>query len=278
MRLSCLILILIALMLGSCDRATFTRTNKAMLTNNNWYQPQVGITWQWQLTGKINRDYAVQLYDLDLFDTPTVLISKLQAKNKRVICYFSAGSYEEWRSDADRFVNRDLGNTLAGWEDERWLDIRSAQVREIMKDRMNLAVKKGCNGVEPDNIDGYLNQPGFNLTAKDQLAFNLFLAQEAHQRNLAVGLKNDLEQIPELVTAFDFAVNEQCFEYHECDRLIPFISLGKPVLNAEYSAKYIKDRLARKQMCDRARKMQFSSLILPVDLNDKFRFSCFSHQ
>ena len=33
---------------------------------------------------------------------------------------------------------------------------------------------------------------------------------------------------------FDFAVNEQCFQYHECHRLAPFIDAGKNVIIIEY--------------------------------------------
>ncbi len=55
--------------------------------------------------------------------------------------------------------------------------------------RLDLAVTKGCDGVEPDNMDGYANDSGFPLTAEDQLTFNRFIANEAHRRGLAVGLK-----------------------------------------------------------------------------------------
>ena len=253
-------------MLASCDRSTIAKSQ--------WYQPNVGITWQWQLSGQVNTDYDVELYDLDLFDTADVLIKKLQNNQKKIICYFSAGSDEEWRADSDRFLPKDLGKTLAGWEDERWLDIRSSKVLAIMQARLDLAQRKGCDGVEPDNVDGYANDSGFNLTAQDQLKFNRTMAKLAHDRNLAIGLKNDLEQVEELVTDYDFAVNEQCFEYAECDRLTPFIDGAKPVLNAEYQANYVEDQLARRQMCDRALEMQFSTLVLPLNLDDQFRFSC----
>ena len=33
---------------------------------------------------------------------------------------------------------------------------------------------------------------------------------------------------------FDFAVNESCVEYRECEALTPFIAQGKPVLHVEY--------------------------------------------
>jgi hypothetical protein len=244
------------------------------VTDGTWYTPAVSVTWQWQLTGTVNATYDVEIYDIDLFDSSPALIQSLQNTGKKVICYFSAGSWEDWRDDKNDFDAGDLGNTLDGWEDERWLDIRSSTVHLIMKTRLDLAVQKGCDGVEPDNMDGYINSSGFSLTALDQQAFNRFIGNEAHVRNLSVGLKNDLDQVAELVDYYDFAVNEQCFEYDECDLLAPFISNGKPVLNAEYSAEYVDDATTRDVLCSESVTNQFSTLILPLDLDDEFLFSC----
>ena len=240
----------------------------------HWYQPAVLTTWQWQLQGAVNTSYNVDIYDIDLFDSSATLIQQLQGSGKKVICYFSAGSYEEWRSDADQFLADDLGNPLDGWAGESWLDIRSDNVHTIMKNRLDLAVQKGCNGVEPDNMDGYSNNSGFALTATDQLAFNRWLANEVHSRGLSIGLKNDLDQISELVNDYDFAVNEQCFEYQECDLLNPFIDNGKAVLNAEYEQKYVDDVNERDALCGDSISRQFSTLVLPLALDDTFRFSC----
>jgi len=179
-----------------------------------------------------------------------------------------------WRPDADQFPPASLGNSLEGWAGERWLDIRSINVHAIMKSRLDLAEQKGCDGVEPDNMDGYTNPSGFNLTATDQLGFNRMLANEAHSRGLSIGLKNDLEQILELVEYYDFAVNEQCFEYQECDLLSQFINSDKAVLNSEYKQEYIDDIGAREELCRDSISRQFSTLILPLDLDDTFRHSC----
>ena len=245
------------------------------ITTGNWYQPSVLITWQWQLQGAVNTSYNVDIYDIDLFDSSAALIQQLQQSGKKVICYFSAGSYEEWRSDADQFSADDLGNPLDGWAGERWLDIRSDNIRTIMKNRLDLAVQKGCDGVEPDNMDGYSNNPGFAFTATDQLDFNRTIANEAHLRSLSIGLKNDLDQISELVDYYDFAVNEQCFEYQECSLLAPFINNGKAVLNTEYEQKYVNDGNERDALCVDSISRQFSTLVLPLALDDAFRFSCF---
>jgi hypothetical protein len=240
----------------------------------DWYKPPVNVTWQWQLKGKVNTGYPVTLYDIDLFDSPEMLIDSIQSSGSRVVCYFSAGSYENWRPDAAEFSQADSGNTLEGWPGEKWLDIRSVNVRRIMQQRLDLAKQKGCDAVEPDNMDGYTNDSGFDLSAGDQLEFNRFIAGEAHKRGLSVGLKNDLDQVRQLITQFDFSVNEQCHEFDECDQLTPFIKAGKPVLNAEYGESLAKNAARRQSLCDTANSEDFSTLILPLELDDSFRFSC----
>lgn len=94
-----------------------------------------------------------------------------------------------------------------------------------MSKRLDLAKSKGCDGVEPDNIDAYIqvNGGGFKVTYQDQLNYNIWLAREAHARNLSIGLKNDVDQVKDLVSHFDWALNEECYQYNECDTLLPFI-------------------------------------------------------
>jgi hypothetical protein len=241
------------------------------------WTPTVGDTWQWQLTGTIDTRYNVTMYDIDLFDAPQSTIDALKAQGRRVVCYFSAGSSENWRADFNRFAAADMGNTLAGWQGERWLDTRSTNVRNIMKARLDLAVSKGCDGVEPDNVDGYTNSPGFSLTAATQLDYNRFLAQEAKARGLAVGLKNDTDQLAALAPDFDFAVNEQCHEFdngRECDGYSVFTSNGKPVFNAEYKPVYATDAVSRTALCAAARAAGLRTLVLPQALDNSLRFSC----
>jgi len=51
-----------------------------------------------------------------------------------------------------------MGNGLTGWKGERWLNISSANVRSIMTARIQLAAQKGCDGIDPDNVDGYVSK------------------------------------------------------------------------------------------------------------------------
>ena len=271
-------LLLLLAVAGCGDDAAGPRStldpNVPPVTDGAWYRPGVATTWQWQLLGTVNTAYDVDVYDIDLFDVPASTIAALQAEGRRVICYFSAGSFEGFRSDASQFPQEVLGNTLEGFENEQWLDIRSTTVLEIMQDRLVLAAQKGCDGVEPDNVDGYVNNSGFPLTAMDQLAFNRRIGNAAHERGLAVALKNDLDQILDLLDYFDFSVNEQCHEFDECSLLDAFVTVGKPVFNAEYDSRFVSDANQRNQMCSSARARNLRTLILPLDLDDSFRFSC----
>lgn len=233
----------------------------------NWWRPAPGTSWQWQLTGTIDTSYDVEMYDIDLFETPQSVIDALHADGRIVICYFSAGSWEEWRPDAADFPASVLGEDLEGWPDERWLDIRRLDLLgPIMQARLDLAAQKGCDGVEPDNVDGYANESGFALTAADQLGYNQWLAQQAHTRGLSVGLKNDLDQIPALLAYFDWALNEECFSYEECEALLPFVDAGKAVFGVEYD-------LTPEDFCPEANSMNFDFLNKHWDL-DAWRDAC----
>jgi PPE-repeat protein len=229
------------------------------------WMPKPGVTWQWQLSGTLDTSLDVQMYDIDLFGTTTATIQALHSAGRRVVCYFSAGSYEPDRPDSDALAKTGLGSTLDGWPDEKWLDIRSSAVRDIMKARLDLAASKGCDGVEPDNVDGYDNSNGLGLTEQNQVDYNQFLASEGHSRKLSVGLKNSLGLVTKLVGSFDWALNEECLKYDECSSLTPFISAGKAVFHCEYAS-------SASGICDK-KPQGFSTIIKNLDL-DAFRIAC----
>lgn len=198
------------------------------------WSPAPGTSWQWQLTGTIDSSLEVAMYDVDLFDATDADLAQLVSDGRVVICYFSAGSHEDWRDDAGAFPSSAIGRDLDDWPGERWLDVRDDAVHSAMRARLDLAVARGCDGVEPDNVDGFANGTGFSLSSDDQLAYNRFLADEAHARGLSVGLKNDLDQLEALVDWFDWALNEECVAYEECDRLAVFTGSGKAAFHVEY--------------------------------------------
>jgi hypothetical protein len=133
------------------------------------WQPKVGQTWQIVInqpfsvgTGKLNPD--VDIYDIDLFENTkqgrdNSTIVALHKLGKRVICYINSGAWQPGHPDNDRFQQSDLGAVMEGWEEEKWLDIRSQNVRNIMADRIALAAQLGCDAVDPDNTDGSVYTP-----------------------------------------------------------------------------------------------------------------------
>jgi hypothetical protein len=199
------------------------------------WSPVPGHTWQIQLQGKIDTSIPASVYIIDLFDAPQAVIDALHARKVKVICYFSGGTFENWRSDAALFPDVVKGKALGDWPGEFWLDVSRVDILgPIMASRLDLASAKRCDAVDVDNVDGYANDNGVGLTYESQLAYNKWLAAAAHYRGLGIGLKNNLNQIPDLVHDFDFAVNEQCQQYKECELLTPFIAQNKAVFGIEY--------------------------------------------
>lgn len=232
------------------------------------WQPAPGISWQWQLSGTpVDTSFNVGAYDIDGFDNDAAVVDKIHAKNAKAICYISAGSWENWRPDAGDFPASVKGQSN-GWPGERWLDIRRVDVLQpIMEHRMDMCLAKGFDAVEPDNIDGYANSTGFPITYNDQLRYNRMLAQEAHERGLAIALKNDTDQVADLVDYFDFAIVEECYTYEECPAYSPFVQKNKAVLAAEYNTQSMSTK------CADAKTRQFSLIFKNRDL-DAQRSAC----
>ena len=221
--------------------------------------PPFKARWSYQLQGNL-RLTSARVYDIDGVDTPRSFVARLNRLRRYAVCYIDAGTWEDWRPDSKRFPDAVLGGDN-GWPGERWLDIRRTDVLiPIMRDRIATCRAKGFDAVEPDNVDGYTNETGFPLTAADQLRYNRRIANLAHVAGLAVGLKNDLDQIPALRSEFDFGVVEQCFQYDECDKVKPFLRVGKPVFEVEYEG-------TSASFCSRARAMGINAQRARLDLD-----------
>lgn len=201
------------------------------------WRPRPGATWQWQLTDyPADLSLDVDVYDVDLFDTGADVVRQIHARGAKAVCYLSAGTREDWRPDAAQFQREVVGKAYAGWPGERWLDVRRLDaLAPIVRARLDLCAAKGFDGVEPDNIDGFTNDTGFRLTEEDQVRYNLWLAQEAHNRGLSIGLKNSPELAERLAGDFDWALTEDCVAEGWCEQLAPLLTQGKAVFSAEYT-------------------------------------------
>jgi hypothetical protein len=191
-------------------------------------------------------------------------------KGRRLVCYTNCGAYEPGHWSEELLApSRDtlLGKTMAGYENERWLDVRRLDaLRPLVRDKFGAAARLGCDALLCDNTEAWItgtdgkdgeaislyrsegiaaverlaasraeSVTGFAIGYDDQLRFNRMLAAEAHAQCLAIGLINDVFQIGELAGDFDFALNEQCHHCGWCDLYKPFVAAGKPVLHLEFA-------------------------------------------
>jgi hypothetical protein len=224
------------------------------------WRPALHTTWQWQLSSRLDTRVKAAMYDIDMFASTKSQVASLHRLGRKVVCYIDAGSWENWRPDAGKFPKSVLGKKLQGWPGERWLDIRRVGILgPLMRRRVQQCKSKRFDGVEFDNVDGYENESGFPLKGSDQLRYNVFLANLAHADGLSAALKNDTDQVGALLPYFDWSLDEQCFEYQECAKLLPFINAGKPVFEVEYS-------LQRSRFCPRAKALGFNAMRKHLDL------------
>lgn len=235
----------------------------------DWWRPAAGLSWQWQLTGKLNLDLQTDVIDVDL-DVGKSVVDYFHSKGTKVICYISVGSYENWRTDADQFPDEVLGKDYEGWSGEKWLDIRRIDLlAPIMLARLDECAAKGFDGMEPDNLQIWDNDTGFPLTYEDQLRYALWLADESHKRGLAIGQKNAPDQTEDLVDVFDFAITEDAFYYNWAQDMLPYIQANKPVFAAEYT-----DLPGDfQEFCRQSKELGFSTILKHRDL-DAWMESC----
>ncbi|KAJ3027559.1 UNVERIFIED_CONTAM: hypothetical protein HDU68_003595 [Siphonaria sp. JEL0065] len=217
----------------------------------SYWQPQIGTSWQWQLDGDLDTSVKVVAFDIDASDAQgdisgSTMVSSIKSghSERKVICYVNVGSLEMdgSRSDQKSFQPSDLGAPYPGWPNERFLNIRSQNVRTLMQSRFQQMQKNGCDAIEPDNMAlDYTKLPtGFSpqLTDADSADYITWFTSAIHSLNMSVGSKNGGKLYtthPDLISKFDFAVVEECAANSNCNLYSPFITSGKPVFAADYT-------------------------------------------
>ncbi len=224
------------------------------------------------------------VFDIDLYvdgriagndhTTSSAAVNAIHARGAHAVCYVAAGDAERFRPDYRKYVRFDRrhGHSLIGqpfsrrFPNEYWLNLNNGRgQRDFVLRRLEARTRKcaraGFDGIEYDVVDAYSQGrkvTGWRITARHQLVFNRALAQMAHRQGLSVALKNDLGQVPKLEPAFDYAINEQCFQYSECTNGPPpgyraFTRAGKAVFQVEY-------QIPRRRFCDRAAALGFAAI------------------
>lgn len=245
--ITCILALLAGVIAGPCASAA------------EFWKPAADVSFSIILSASRNDvETPAEVVDLDLFDTRAATVARLKRQGKRVICYLSAGSWENWRPDKDDFPKRVIGREYDGWPGERWLDISDlGALAGPMRARLDLCKAKGFDGVDPDNIDAYQARSGFDITRADAVRYLRFLAAEAHKRGLAIGLKNVAELSDAVLPRFQFAVTEDCFDQGFCGESRNFIEAGKPVFAIEYTDNDIDFRA----FCRRAGDLGLSPIL-----------------
>ncbi len=214
----------------------------------DWWKPKASqnLSWQWQLQGEIDTSFDVDVYNVDIA-TPVSKIQELKERDIKLICYFSAGTVEAWRPDADQFPVAIQGEQYEDLFDEKWLDYGDfQQFAPIMQARMDLCKSKGFDAIEMDNVDAHNYESrdewgnvvnigtNFNMTLDESIAYILWLAEEAHSRGLSIGLKNAEEMAETVVDDVDWMLTEDCYVDSWCHAATVFIEADKPVFMTEY--------------------------------------------
>ena len=165
-----------------------------------------------------------------------------------MICYLDVGSLGDATAPTGRLP--EIGDRQAATRASRTsagsTSARSHLLAKPLKARFDLCTRKGFDAVEPDNDNGFDQQHRLPDDRRRPAPLQP-LGREAgpRQRGMSVALKNDPSRPSSSSASFDFAVVEQCFQYHECGQFSPFIDSGKAVFEAEYE-------LSPSKFCDRA--------------------------
>lgn len=231
------------------------------------WRPRPGLTWQWQLEGRVDVNLDADVFDLDAFDTSAATVAALHAKGRKVICYVDVGAVESYRPDAGAFPAEAVGRTVDGWDQERYLDVRRLDlIGPVLLARFDQCRAKGFDGVEGDLVDAYDNDTGFHISEADQVRFLRWFAAAVHDRGMAAGLKNVPDLIPQVLEDFEFAVVEDCHSQGLCAPYRAFTSAGKAVFDAEY-------HVGVREFCEPTRALGISAIAKRLSL-DGWRETC----
>ncbi|NPA22516.1 MAG: endo alpha-1,4 polygalactosaminidase [Candidatus Micrarchaeota archaeon] len=225
------------------------------------------VTFQWVLSEPLVETEA-KVVDVDAFETTKEEVARLKAQGKIVIGYISVGSWEEWRPDAQSFPPEVIGNPYPGWEGERFLNIKRLDLlAPIMEARLDMIKEKGFDGVEPDNIDLYNYDTGFNITIEDSKRYLDWLIEQAHKRGLIIAQKNAPELAPYFASKADFMLLESGFVTQEYQQALIYIEKNKALIDVEYTDYWnISDFIS--QVCPVARSHNISVLLKRPELDN----------
>ena len=233
------------------------------------WQPGVRTTWQIQLNGTLDTTVDAKLYLVDFEDVGAATMAELHSAGRAVACYISAGTFETWRSDAASFPAAAIGNPLASYPQESWLDVRDSTVRTLMIARVDRARTQGCDAIDLANLSSSGQDTGFAaLSGTDYLTYGQTMARAVSARGMSVGLDGAEDLLGDILPEFDWGLATDCFATDGCQAWSPMLAVNKPVLLVEFG-----DATTAQAVCAPATRAGFDALIKNSAL-DAFRISC----
>ncbi|MFK7996128.1 MAG: endo alpha-1,4 polygalactosaminidase [Granulosicoccus sp.] len=229
-------------------------------SNDNWWKPRASdnLKWQLQLQGDIRLIEGVDVYAVD-YTASQASINAAKATGAKLMCYISAGSAENWRNDFNRFPPSVVGNAYDGWPGEWWLDTRNINaLAPIMRARIQACKNKGFDVIDPDNVNGFENNTGFNISRADSIRYIKWLANEAHKRGMAFSLKNSETLVVNLLDDVDMMQSESCYRWGNCANAGRLSAVNKPVFAVEYEEQI--SRNAFRSACNAAAQYNLSMI------------------
>ncbi len=218
--------------------------------------PPEGARWLAQLDGPVDTATSADFYYLDAEQQRPEALATLHARGSHYLCYLSAGTLESFRADAELFPEHALGNVTRDFQNERWIDVRDAEVRALMARRIQALAAAGCDGVVPASLTGYAADSGFDLTLADGVGYARFLAEQLHLAAMSAGLTGPAELTSEVWQSFDFGLAIDCVSGSQCREYAPLRNAQKPVLHLE-----LGDQSDAPRLCKAAYSLGFEALI-----------------
>lgn len=200
------------------------------------WNPAPDAKFDLQFTTPMQLQRQVDFLVLDLADALPNEIQTVNDNGAAAVCYFNGGSVNTQDDDFELVEPLVIGRSLNTDPQERWLDIRQIdEIADLIRNRLDLCVDKGFQAALVGNLENFLFRSGFPIGQRQQLAFNQFIADEAHARGLGIGLWNSRSQITPLSNNYDFVLVSDCFSEGWCNETQPFVDMGKPAFIVEFA-------------------------------------------
>jgi len=272
---------MLMLSLTACQKEHTNNGDNSVTSGNqneaaqvSWWQPKAGVTFDWCLDDLKNSDtFTAEVVDVDAFTTTAQQVAALHAQGKKVIAYISAGTIEDDRPDINLLPKEVIGQVYPEWPKERWLDIRQREkLRPWLNSRIDRIISKGFDAIEPDNLDSYSNETGFDISINDTKLYCDFLIKLAHDKGLGIGQKNVPELSAEYSKKFDWVLTEDAFDQKWENDVKPYIAQNKPVFAVEYTDQTSQSKFSN-TVCPKAQNLKYSAILKKRDLS-KWVYTC----